>query len=526
MNFVLMHRVFYETRPHMTHSNSVRMSAVALIIGSSFILQGCGQADKPAGKPKGSSAEAAQQAPTLQVGQVTRGEIAKIINATGTVRPEITVNVGSEVSGKILTVGVDFNSVVKAGDILAVIDPENLENRVAQSAAQVENRKADITITEASLKRAEVNAAQSQRSMDRRQQLFAENAISKAQLEETERAMQLALADVELAKARLLGSKSSLKQAQADLRTTKVNLARTQIKAPVDGIVIERLVDPGQTVAASFSAPELFKIAGDLSKIKIDAAIVESDVSGLDAGDPVSFSVDAYPGRVFRGAVNQLRLKSETRSNIVTYTAVVDAENSDGALMPGMTTNLQITTNSKTDILRIPATAERFRPTPDQIETWEVEDSDDDENADIDPKTRERLNALGLNTARIDNLMLTMANDTEKLRELINDPTQTWRKVSRLKQLREIFDGIIKKELSSTEYQDYRRLLQADAQTRDVQLWVKEGDKMKQVDVGLGLSDGSFVEVISGLSEGDEVITAIGAAGGRGRRGPPRGRPG
>jgi len=230
-----------------------------------------------------------------------------------------------------------------------------------------------------------------------------------------------------------------------------VNLSRTKIVAPVDGVVIERLVDPGQTVAASFSAPELFKIAGDLSKIKIDAAIVESDVSGLDAGDPVSFSVDAYPGRVFRGKINQLRLKSQTQSNIVTYTAVVDAANADGGLMPGMTTNLQITTNSKTDILRIPAMAERFRPTPD--------------------------------------------------------------------------DGIIKKEMSSTEYQDYRRLLQADAQIRDAELWVKDGEKMRQVTVGLGLSDGSFVEVISGLNEGDAVVTSIGGSGDQ-RRGPPRGRPG
>ena len=510
----------------MTYSISSCSAVFALLLGSALILQGCGKADAALGKAGGAPADAAAaQGPSLQTGTVTLGAIAKIINSSGTVRPDITVQVGSEVSGKILSVDVDFNSVVKKGDVLAVIDPENLENRVAQVAASVENRKSDININMASLKRAEVNAAQSKRSLDRRQQLFAENAISKAQLEETERAMQLAEADIELAKARLLGSESSLKQAQADLRSARVNLARTVIKAPVDGVVIERLVDPGQTVAASFSAPELFKIAGDLSKIKIDAAIVESDVSGLDAGDPVSFSVDAYPGRVFRGTINQLRLKSQTQSNIVTYTAVVDAANADGALMPGMTTNLQITTNSKSGILRIPATAERFRPTPDQIKNWKAEETEA-ANSDVDPKTRERLSKLGLASGRIDGLMLTMARETEKLREQIEDPTQTWRKVSRMKQLRETYDSIIKKELTSTEYQDYRRLLQADAQIRDAELWMKTGDKMKQVTVGLGLSDGSFVEVISGLSEGDSIVTGIGTGGGRGRRGPPRGRPG
>ena len=494
--------------------------AAACVLGASMLLHGCDKADATQGRPGGAPGNAeAPQGPSLQSGNVTRGEIAKIINSTGTVRPDITVQVGSEVSGKLLTVDVDFNSNVKKGDILATIDPENLENRVAQAEAVVENRRSDININEASVRRAEVNAAQSKRSLDRREQLFAESAISKAQLEETERAMQLADADLEVAKARLAGSQSSLKQAQANLRTARVDLDRTVIRAPIDGVVMERLVDPGQTVAASLSAPELFKIAGDLSKIKIDAAIVESDVSGLGAGDPVTFSVDAYPGRNFKGTVDQLRLKSETQSNIVTYTAVVAANNTDLVLMPGMTTNLQITTNSKSDILRIPATAERFRPTPDQIKDWQAE-STEEASSDVDPKTRERLAALGLPDARIDGILDTMRDESVRLREQINDPTQMWRKVQRLKQLRELFDSIIKKDLTSTEYQEYRRLLQANAQVRDAQIWVKSGEKMRLVDVGLGLSDGSFVEVISGLAEGDKVVTSIGG-GGR-----PGGRPG
>ena len=514
----------------MTVSSTSRAAILSVLFSSVLILQGCGQADATMGNSDGKPADgpnaAAPQGPSLQTGTVSRGEISKIINATGTVRPDITVQVGSEVSGRLLTVDVDFNSVVKKGDVLAVIDPENLENRVAQVTAQVDNRKADININMASLKRAEVNAAQAKRSLDRRQQLFAENAISKAQLEETERAMQLAEADIELSKARLAGSESSLKQAQADLRSARVNLSRTVIKAPVDGVVIERLVDPGQTVAASFSAPELFKIAGDLSKIKIDAAIVEGDVSGLDAGDPVSFSVDAYPGRVFRGAVNQLRLKSQTQSNIVTYTAVVDAANDDGALMPGMTTNLQITSNSKKDILRIPANAERFRPTPEQIAEWQAEAREAGNN-DIDPKARERLTEVGIASAKIDSILSRMENDTEELRAQIADPTQTWRRSRRQKELREIFAEIIKSELTTPQYQSYRQILQASSNVRDAQIWVKDGDKMVQRTVGLGLSDGSFIEVISGLAEGDEVVTSIGMPGGRGaRRGPPRSRPG
>jgi len=455
----------------------LRSSAVSFALGAVLVLPGCSNADKAPSANKTSankkSEETRSTSGKLEAGSVNRGVIAKIINASGVVRPDITVEVGSEVSGKILSVEVDFNSVVTKGDVLAVIDPENLENRVAQVEAQVENRRADINISTASLKRAEVNSAQANRSLERRKKLYAENAISQAQLEETERAMELASSDIELAKARLEGAQSALRQSLADLRSVRVNLSRSSIIAPIDGVVIERLVDPGQTVAASFSAPELFKIAGDLSKIKIDA-----------------------------------------------YTAVVDAENLDKSLMPGMTANLQITTNSKSGILRIPASAERFRPTPDQIKTWKAEEKVAG-SSDVDPKTRERLTALGLSDSRADTVLDTMANQTENLREQIADPTQTWRKVARLKQLRETYDGIIKKELTSTEYQEYRRLLQADAQTRDAQLWVKSGDKMRQVNVGLGLSDGSFVEVLSGLTEEDEVVVSIKGNDNGGQKGRP-----
>lgn len=450
--------------------------------------------------------------PTLETSAVSRGEISKIINGTGTVRPEITVEVGTEVSGRILSVSVDYNSVVKKGDLLAEIDPENLQNRVEQNLAQVENRRSDITIQKAALKRAEVNAGQAKRSLERRQKLFDEEAISQSQLEQSERTMNLAVADLELSKARVAGALSSLKQAEANLRTAKVNLSRAVIRAPIDGMVIERLVDPGQTVAASLSAPKLFRIAGDLSKVQVDAAIVEGDVSGLDAGDKTTFNVDAYPGRAFSGVVEQLRFKSEKRNNIVTYTAVIKANNDDRLLMPGMTANLQITTNSKAGILRIPTTAERFRPTPDQIKKWKAEDKEESKEKDADPKARARLLAIGLDAASVEAIMTLIKTETEDVRERIADPTQIWRRVSNQKTLRDIVNKIIKDELNSVEYQAYRQAVQADAKTRDAELWVKDGEKMRKVTVGLGLSDGSFTEVLEGLSEKDVIVTAIGSS--------------
>jgi len=453
----------------------------------------------------------------LQTIVVDTGKIAKIINATGAVRPEITVLVGSEISGRILDVSVDFNSFVQKGDVLATIDPESLSNVVSQNRAQLEARETDIIIQKASLKRAEVNLAQAERSQDRRRELYKENAISKAQLEETERTMELAVADLELAEARLNSAYSVLEQAKANLRLSEVDLSRTIIRAPMDGVVIERLVDPGQTVAASLSSPELFKIAGDLSKISVDAAVVESDVAELDANDKTTFSVDAYPGRIFEGRVQQLRLKSEIKSNIVTYTAVISADNPDRALMPGMTTNMQITTNAKSDILRIPSSVERFRPTPEQIKNWGVE-TDEDKSDIADPKLEGRLALIGIQTGRIQTVLSRIDRETEGLRKNIADPTQVWRRTSFIKNLQNRVDEIVKEELNSTEYQDYRSKIQAEAKVRDAQIWVKDGEKMRKKTIGLGLSDGSYTEVANGLERGDLVVTSISSgAKGKGR---------
>ncbi len=478
---------------HLKH-----LGTAAIFFALSLVLTGCGD----------SSSNKTDAPESMQTVNVDTGKIAKIINATGTVRPKITVLVGSEVSGRILDVNVDFNSAVKKGDVLATIDPENLRHALAQNKAQVEARKTDIKIQETTVERSKINLKQSERSLNRRRQLYEENAISKAQLEETERAMELAKADLELAEARLESSYSVLDQAKANLRVSEVDLSRTVIQAPIDGIVIERLVDSGQTVAASFSSPELFKIAGDLTKVSVDASIVEGDVSGLDKGDIATFSVDAYPGQIFEGRVEQLRFKSEIKSNIVTYIAVISAENPDLALMPGMTANVQITTNSKSGIKRIPSSAERFRPTPDQIKQWSepVEDGE----ALADPKAEVRLSSIGITAPRIQNILSRIQEDTKTLRENIADPTQNWRRVSYLKDLRDRIDEIIKDELNSTEYQDYRAVIQSEAKVRDAQIWVKSGDnKMKAKTISLGLSDGSFTEVVSGLEEGDHIVTSI-----------------
>ncbi|MCF6274431.1 MAG: efflux RND transporter periplasmic adaptor subunit [Robiginitomaculum sp.] len=450
------------------------------------------------------------------------GQIAKIINSSGHVKPKITVQVGSEVSGKVIAVNVDFNSIVKKGDILALIDPDNFNNRVAQEQARVENADAQIKVNQASLKRSNVNLTQAKRSYERRKQLYAENAISQAQLEETERAMLLAQADIELAQARLDAARSSLRQSKANLRTAMVDLSRTVIRAPIDGIVIERKIDPGQTVAASLSAPELFKIVNDLSELQVEASIVESDVSGLDAGDKVSFNVDAYPTRRFSGTVEQLRLQSQKRNNIVTYTAIVNVDNSDGLLLPGMTANLQITTDLKRNILRIPAAAERFRPNAAQIQKWKVEEKAGD-NTQASPKVRSRLQELGLSTSKIDQIFTRLDKDTKQIRADIEDPVKSFRRTPNLKRLAAMTQTVLKDTLSTTEYQTYQQIKQSQSQTREADIWLLTNDKIRKTTVSLGLSDGSFVEVLSGVTEGEQVVTGFSGAPPKGARGKRRG---
>ena len=496
--------------------NTIWQSAT-VAIAASLILTGCG------GEAEQVSTE---QAASLRTQDVSRGEIARIINASGKVNPETTVQVGSEVSGRILQINADFNDPVTEGQILAVIDPETFENRVAQSLAAYQNAQAQIRIREASVERAQINLDQTKAEGARIRNLFNSNAASQQRLEEIERDIGLAQSDVALNQAQLDGAKSSLRQSEASLKTARVDLARTIIRSPIDGIVIERKVDAGQTVQASFSAPELFLIANDLSVVQVEAAIVESDVAGLGAGDAVTFTVDAYPTTRFQGNVDVLRLNSKEVSNIVTYTAVVSASNPDGFLMPGMTANLQIVTESKQGVLRVPAAAERFRPSPDVIEQWQAEGGAASEDKIEDWVTiTGNLKKMSFSDTRINAIKSALNAATESIRGDLANPEEGFRRTPNLKKLSEQSRVVIESELSPTELQAYRQLEQEASTIRSVDLWIANAEgKMVKRTVGLGVSDGAFVEVLSGLAEGDKVVIGVGGPQQAGR--PGGGRPG
>jgi HlyD family secretion protein len=265
---------------------------------------------------------------------VDRGDIVKTVSANGTLNPVVLVNVGTQVSGTVQKLYADFNDRVKAGQVLAELDPSLFRAAVAQSRANLANAKASLQLAEANERRA--------------RELWGKDYIARAELDQAVQALGAARAQVAAATA----------QVQRD----ETNLRYSVIVSPVSGIVVSRSVDVGQTVAASFQTPTLFAIAQDLQRMQIDTTVAEADVGGVKVGQTAKFTVDAFPGREFQGRVRQIRLNSQVLQNVVTYNVVIDVANPEEILLPGMTAFVNIVVAEREDVLRIPAAALRFRP--------------------------------------------------------------------------------------------------------------------------------------------------------------------
>lgn len=278
-----------------------------------------------------------------------RGDIRSTVSATGTVNAVTTVSVGTQVSGTIKQLYVDFNSPVKKGQLLAQIDPASIEAQVAQALA-------NLSLARANLEKSRVAVRDTLINFKRNKILYGKNFISKSDLDTSETNYLSAIAQVK-------ASEAQVAQAQAALNLAQTNLRNTQIISPVNGIVISRSVDIGQTVAASFQTPTLFTIAQDLTKMQIDANIDEADIGRIKMNQPVSFTVDAYPEMIFQGNVSEIRNAPITVQNVVTYAVIVKVDNPGLKLKPGMTANVSIVIDDKKDILRIPNAALRVRIT-------------------------------------------------------------------------------------------------------------------------------------------------------------------
>jgi HlyD family secretion protein len=349
-----------------------------------------------------------QDSHTYVMAPIERGRIATEVRATGTVNPTYTVDISSELSGRIAQVFVSFNDVVKAGQPLGQLDPEIFAARVSEARAALKIAQAGVEVQQAALERArgalttaeiarnvtEANRIglkakfdESQRELERRLTLIRTNSVAKADVtrmqaeRDAEAAQALAMAeeakmkqeaivmagaDIHMAEATLENAQAIVEQKQATLEQAQFDLARTELRAPIGGIIVKRDVNPGQTVAVSLEAKTLFQIANDLKEMEVHGKIDEADIGRVKPGQKVEFKVDAYPDRSFAGQVQQVRIAPEVVQNVVTYTVVITAQNPEQLLLPGMTATLRILIEESSDILKIPNQALRFRPKGDR----------------------------------------------------------------------------------------------------------------------------------------------------------------
>jgi len=394
---------------------------------------------------------------------VDRGRLVSRVTATGTLSALVTVQVGSQVSGRVAQLFADFNSPVKKGQVIAKIDPQLFE-------AALEQARANMVAAQGELTRATVQAADAQRQSERTKELAEQKLVAQAELE-------TALANANAARAGVSVAEGRLAQARAALNQAKVNLDYTSILSPINGTVISRSVDVGQTVAASLAAPTLFVIAEDLAKMQVDTSVAEADVGKLQPGMPASFLVDAFPSERFTGTVRQIRNAPQTVQNVVTYDAVIDVANPDQKLRPGMTANVTFISAEKADVLRVPNAAIRFRPPPELASRLRAARGGGGPDGSGDGGTR-------------------------------------WRRDGGMRMRGEGGTGVGGAGGLRPEGADRRTV------------WVMRGGEPTPTSIRIGLSDGSFTEMVEGdLREGDALVTD--ATGGvQSQQAPPPGGPG
>jgi len=293
---------------------------------------------------------------------VTRGDIRDAVEATGIVNAVVNVQVGSQVSGTIAKLNADFNSHVKKGDVIALIDPQLLQGTLLQTTADLANARANVVAAKANLTKSQAALVRAKADYQRAVSMTEKSIGTQQALDQAKADFDSAKAAVDASAAAVVQAEAQVRQKEAAVEVARTNLAYTVIKSPIDGTVVARNVDVGQTVAASLQAPTIFTIAQDLSKMYVYAKVDESDVGRIRSGQQVTFKVDAFPKDVFHGAVAQIRMNPTTVQNVVTYDAVVEFANADLKLFPGMTAYVTIPVASASNALRLPNSALHFKP--------------------------------------------------------------------------------------------------------------------------------------------------------------------
>jgi HlyD family secretion protein len=479
--------------------------------------------------------------------KVVRGEISYSVTATGTINPVITVLVGSQVSGTIKALYADFNSQVKQDQVIAQIDPAIFDAQVQQGRASVQNARASLQNAEASLQsaragflnaqagletnranlaKAEVAVLDTKRTLDRNAELMKRNVIaqstldttqanydsalaqkeaSRAQVEQAKAQIEAAQAQVETAKAQVESAKAQIGQAQASLKVSETNLNYTTIRSPVNGTVISRNVDVGQTVAASLQAPTLFTIAKDLTAMQVDTNVSEADVGRIEVGQEATFTVDAYPERTFRGKVSEVRNAPTTVQNVVTYDVVIQVGNRDFKLKPGMTANVTVLIARKEGALKVANSALRFQPS--SVKTEGAADKSKEGPSPPGQQLVERL-------SRELNLTEEQRSKVEGVVKASRGDIQEIRDKAKPEEARARVQSLLRPKIWEFLTEEQRRKFTESSQPataeerRPGRVWVVSPEgKPVPVAIVLGITNGTYSEVVSGdLREGTEVI--------------------
>jgi HlyD family secretion protein len=466
-----------------------------------------------------------------RVAKVERGPMSAVVVASGTLNAVTTVQVGSQISGQVKDIFADFNTPVKKGQVIARIDPATYELRVNQTRADLDAAQSAVAVARSGLVaqhaevgRVRITLAEAERDLGRKKLLVDKKFISPAELDKarvvldtTREQLKAVQAQIQVSEAQVRSALAAVKQRESLLKQAQVDLERTVIRAPVDGTVILRNVDAGQTVAASLQAPVLFTIAQDLRDMQVEAAIDEADVGRLRVALPASFAVDAFPRRSFSGEIKQIRKSPQNVQNVVSYTVVISAQNPDMALLPGMTANVRIVVESRASALKVPNAALRWRP---------AGAADTRAPADA-PAQQAGGQAMQQFRARIVEDLQPSEAQKARLEEIFNESRQKSARVRDLRgdaerrrqaeRIRSETNARIAELLAPEQRPAWERLLAesgARGQAAAGRVYVLEGGEPKALQVRLGLTDGSATELVAGgLSEGAEVIIGVADAG-------------
>jgi len=467
----------------------------------------------------------------FRLAKAERGPLQAAVVASGTLNAVTTVQVGSQVSGQVKEIYADFNTPVKKDQIIARIDPATFELRVAQARADldaaqsaVELQRSSLAAQRAELGRVRVNLLDAERDYERKKQLVEKNFISPADrdraktlFDATREQMRTVEAQIRVGEAQINTALAAVRQRQALLKQAQVDLERTIIRAPVDGTVILRNVDAGQTVAASLQAPVLFTIARDLRDMQVEAAIDEADVGRLKPGQTASFTVDAFPRRTFSGEIRQIRKSPQTVQNVVSYTVIISAANPDFALLPGMTANVRVVVEQRESVLKVPNAALRFRPpgAPD-ARPAAAPAAGGRTGGQAARQFRERLIAElkpdDTLRAKLDAVFDEARKKASTLRE-IEDAGARRKQAERIRaETRAALLGLLTPGQKAV-YERIAAELGAGGPPAAGRVWVLASGNPTPVDVRIGLSDGMNSEILGGeIKEGTQVIVGLGAA--------------